>query len=104
MTTALSKKIVITSRWQLFAMLCTLHFALWLEVDSIWLRPLLLTHFGLFLMWQPLWRGEQELNLGGVVFIVCGAGLITFTEKRKERLGRSPNLVELAQQSPKGAL
>jgi len=71
MATALSKKLFPSSRWLLFAMLASLHFALWLEVDSIWSRPLLLTHFGLFLLWQPLWRGEHELRPGGVVFIVC---------------------------------
>ncbi len=71
MATALLKKVFPSSRWLLFAMLASLHLTLWLEVNSIWSRPLLLTHFGLFLLWQPLWRGEYELRLGGVVFIVC---------------------------------
>lgn len=71
MATVLSKKLLHSSRWLLLAMLISLHFALWLGVDSIWSRPFLLTHFGLFLLWQPLWRGEHELRLGGVVFIVC---------------------------------
>ncbi|MDE2309318.1 MAG: HAMP domain-containing histidine kinase [Betaproteobacteria bacterium] len=71
MATDLSKKLLRSSRWLLFAMLASLSFALWLEVDSIWSRPLLIIHFGLFLLWQPLWRGEHELRLGGVVFIVC---------------------------------
>ncbi len=69
MATILTKKTFPSSRWLLFAMLASLHFALWLEVDSIWSRPLLLTHFGLFLLWQPLWRGEHELRLSGAVFI-----------------------------------
>lgn len=76
MATALSKKALPSSRWLLFAMLSTLHFALWMEVESIWLRPLLLTHFGLFLLWQPLWRGEQELSFGGVAFIVCAGSVM----------------------------
>ena len=57
MTTVLSKKMFRSSRWLLLAMLALLHLALWLGVDNIWSRPLLLTHFGLFLLWQPLWRG-----------------------------------------------
>lgn len=54
-------------------MLALLHVALWLGVDSIWSRPFLLTHLGLFLLWQPLWRGEQELRSGSAVFIVCAS-------------------------------
>jgi signal transduction histidine kinase len=33
--------------------------------------PLLLMHLGLFLLWQPLWRGESKLRLGAAVFIVA---------------------------------
>lgn len=54
-------------------MLALLHVALWLGVESIWSRPFLLTHLGLFLLWQPLWRGEQELHAGSAVFIVCAS-------------------------------
>ncbi len=75
MATVLSKKLLRSSRLLLFAMLASLHFALWLEVDSIWSRPLLFTHLGLFLLWQPLWRGEHELRLGGVMFIACASGV-----------------------------
>ena len=57
-------------------MLVSLHLVLWLEVDSIWSRPLLITHFGLFLLWQPLWRGGQELRLGGVLFIACISSVV----------------------------
>ncbi len=74
MLTVLPQKLISPpSRWLLFAMLVSLHLALWIGVDSIWSRPLLLSHFGLFLMWQPLWRGERELSVGGMVFIVCAS-------------------------------
>ena len=66
------------SRWLLFAMLVSLHLVLWLGVASAWSRPLLLTHFGLFLLWQPLWRGERELSLGGLVFIACASAIAMF--------------------------
>lgn len=56
-------------------MLGLLHLALWLGIDSIWSRPLLLSHLGLFLLWQPLWRGEREVRPGGVVFIACASAI-----------------------------
>lgn len=57
-------------RWLSVAMLVTLHFALWSGVDSIWTRPLLFVHLGFFLLWQPLWRGEEKLRSGRAVIIV----------------------------------
>lgn len=76
MLTVLSRKLFLSSRWLLLAMLVSLHLALWLEVDNIWARPLLLTHFGLFLLWQPLWRGEREMSAGGVMFIAGVSGMV----------------------------
>lgn len=75
MTTLLlwPKKFLDSNRWLPLAMLTLLHIALWLGVDSIWSRPFLLTHFGLFLLWQPLWRGEQQLRPGSAVFIICAS-------------------------------
>ena len=76
MLTTLPRKLLLSSRWLLLAMLAPLHFALWLGVDSVWVRPLLFSHLGLFLLWQPLWRGERELSTGGVVFIAGASGMI----------------------------
>jgi signal transduction histidine kinase len=59
-----------SSRWLSFAMLVVLHLALWLGMASIWMRPLLLMHLGMFLLWQPLWRGERNLRLGAAAFII----------------------------------
>ena len=56
-------------------MLSLLHLALWLGTGSIWTRPLLLTHLGLFLLWQPLWRGEHEVRPGAMIFIVCAGAI-----------------------------
>lgn len=56
-------------------MLGLLHLSLWFGVDSIWTRPFLLTHLGLFLLWQPLWRGEREVRTGATVFIVCASAV-----------------------------
>lgn len=71
MSTYAPKKLIHSSRWLSFAMLVVLHLALWLGTASIWMHPLLLTQLGLFLLWQPLWRGESELRPGGVAFIIA---------------------------------
>ena len=52
------------------AMLVTLHIALLIGVGSIWSRPFLFAHLGLFLLWQPLWRGEGKLTTRRAVIIV----------------------------------
>jgi hypothetical protein len=78
MTTRLSPNLFRSGRWLLFGMLVLLHVTLWLGADSIWARPLLLTHLGLFLLWQPLWRGEHEVSLGSSIAIVCASGIGLF--------------------------
>jgi signal transduction histidine kinase len=65
-------------RWLLLAMLALLHGALMLGVNSLWVHPMLLAHLGLFLLWQPLWRGESEVGGGALVFIVLAAGTAMF--------------------------
>jgi len=64
---------LLTGRWLLLAMLVLLHGALMFGVDSPWVHPLLLAHLGLFLLWQPLWRGESEVGVGALVFIALAA-------------------------------
>lgn len=74
---------LIASRRQeqwLALMLLTLHGALVLGLKDPLARALLMTHFGLFLLWQPLWSGEQQLAtkqvalvlIGGTVLVVAG--------------------------------
>ena len=67
-----------TGRWLLVAMLGLLHAAMLLGVDSPWAQPLLLAHLGLFLIWQPLWRGEREVGRGAMLFIVLSAAVTMF--------------------------
>lgn len=67
-----------TGRWLLLAMLLTLHGTLLFGVDSPWVYPLLLAHLGLFLLWQPLWRGEREVGGGAQALIVLAAGAAMF--------------------------
>ncbi len=63
----------------LAGMLLTLHGAMVWGDAEWWARGLLLAHFGLFLIWQPVWRDERQipplralLVLGlGVIFAVA---------------------------------
>ena len=57
-------------------MLLALHGALVLELTDPLARALLTTHFGLFLLWQPLWRGEQQLVGRQVALILVGGGVL----------------------------
>lgn len=65
------EKLMLSGRWLSFAVLVTLHVALWVGTQSLWMRPLLLMHLGLFLLWQPLWRGERKLHFGAATFIIA---------------------------------
>jgi len=64
-------KLLRSSRWLSFAMLVALHLAFLSGTQSLWMRPLLLIHLGLFLLWQPLWRGESKLRFSGAAFIIA---------------------------------
>ena len=48
--------------WWLGAMLLALHYAVAWGISDWPARAMLLAHFGIFLMWQPIWRGERSLE------------------------------------------
>ncbi len=56
-------------------MLLTLHGAIAWGTGEWWQRGLLLAHFGLFLLWQPVWRGERQVP-AAQAFLVLGLGAI----------------------------
>ncbi len=61
-------------QWLLAGALLTLHGALAWNIDAWWARALWLSHFGLFLIWQPLLRAPQPLEaLPAVALISAGA-------------------------------
>ncbi len=66
------------ARLLLLAMIWLLHGALMLGVASPWVHPLLLAHLGLFLLWQPLWRGERTVGRGALAFIMLAATVAIF--------------------------
>ena len=57
----------------LAAMLLLLHLVIWWDFGGGISRSLMLAHLGLFMLWQPLLRRDQRLNLRGTV----GVALIT---------------------------
>lgn len=65
-------------RLLLLAMVWLLHGALLIGVASPWVHPLLLGHLGLFLLWQPLWRGELKAGHGMFAFIMLAAAAAIF--------------------------
>jgi len=58
-------------------MLLTLHAWMLSGSESAWSAILKITHYGAFLLWQPIWRGEQRLNwVSAMLFVVGGMALL----------------------------
>ncbi len=55
-------------------LLLTLHAAIVTGLDSPIARSLILAHMGLFLIWQPIWRGDQRLNWQNTLVFVALMG------------------------------
>src|SRR5512134_575408 len=61
------------------SMLLALHGAVAWGIDNAWSRAFLLAHVGLFLIWQPMWRGAGNLGSRRALFIVViGVVLVGF--------------------------
>ncbi|MBI2311786.1 MAG: HAMP domain-containing histidine kinase [Betaproteobacteria bacterium] len=75
---SLLKFLALRRQWLMIFMLMLLHLALALGVDNPWSRGFLISHLGVFLLWQPLWRGEDQLTSGGVVLIGVAALTVLF--------------------------
>lgn len=59
-------------------MLLSLHaFLIWGGGTTMLQRAIFLCHYGLFLMWQPVWRGTQKLSKPALTLFI-GVGLIGF--------------------------
>ncbi|MDB5812677.1 MAG: ATP-binding region, ATPase-like protein [Betaproteobacteria bacterium] len=76
-TTAGSQQKLMASNPQILlgGMLLALHAALAWGIDTIFSRAMLLVHFGIFLIWQPVWRGERNLD-SRQAFLVVIVGLL----------------------------
>jgi signal transduction histidine kinase len=62
-------------RWVILAMLLSLHAALVTTTNSDFQRVWLLVHFGLFLLWQPIFSTERELKVAASLLLL---GIIAF--------------------------
>jgi signal transduction histidine kinase len=69
--TSLAQRLSGNARWVVLAMLLALHAALFSEPGSIFQRIWLLVHFGLFLLWQPFYAAEHEMEPLSVVLLVA---------------------------------
>jgi signal transduction histidine kinase len=67
-------KLLLNRRWTVLLMLATLHLALTGGLSSFASRALLVSHFGVFLLWQPVFRRDSKLSPAVVLAIaICGA-------------------------------
>jgi len=59
-------------------MLLLLHAATLLKIDDPWMPALLVSHLGIFLLWQPMWGGEHKVTTGvlTLIGIVCASVLL----------------------------
>ena len=78
---ALRVKSAASARYQnvlLATALLTLHGAIaWSNADW-WARGLLLAHFGLFLIWQPVWRGGKRIPMQHALLVLGMGTLFAF--------------------------
>ena len=70
----LARLVVSHRRWVVLAMLLALHAALVSEAGGVFQRLWLLVHFGLFLLWQPFFAAERELDPGSVAMLAILTG------------------------------
>ncbi len=54
----------------LAGMLESLHLAIWAEFDGLLSHALLLIHFGFFLLWQPIERGDQRYSWYNALLLI----------------------------------
>ena len=66
----LTHLIVAGRRWVVLAMLLALHASLVSDPGGAFQRLWLLVHFGLFLLWQPFFATERELDVVSVVMLL----------------------------------
>jgi hypothetical protein len=54
----------------LVMMLEMLHLSIWVDFGSIVSRSFMLSHLGLFLLWQPVWRGDEKLSIENTILFI----------------------------------
>lgn len=61
------------ARWTLALMLLALHAGVAWGIDQAFSRSLMLAHFGLFLLWQPLWAGQAKLARSQTLLLIVAS-------------------------------
>lgn len=74
----LAHLIVAGRRWVVVAMLLALHAALVSQPGEVFQRVWLLVHFGLFLLWQPFFATERELDVVSIVVLLTLTAVILY--------------------------
>lgn len=69
------RRAVANPQWSLGFMLLALHAALAWGIDGGWPQAFLLTHFGAFLLWQPVWGGRSKVE-PKQAFLVIGVAVL----------------------------
>ena len=74
MAQRLASHAVAARRWVVLAMLLALHAALMSDPGEQLQRAWLLVHFGLFLLWQPFFAAERELEIFSAALLLAITG------------------------------
>lgn len=62
-------------------MLEILHFSIWFDFGEWISSSLMLVHLGLFLIWQPVWRRDEQISLfNSVLFLVLAFAFVSFLD------------------------
>ncbi len=68
----LNQLLVANSQRILALMLLSLHaFLIWSEDASHFQRAVFLCHYGLFLLWQPIWRSSEKLSKASIILFIA---------------------------------
>ncbi len=62
----------------LVMMLEMLHLSIWFDFGSLASRSFMLSHLGLFLLWQPVWRGDEKLSIKNTTLFIVFTLSLTF--------------------------
>ena len=78
MTTFINKLIPKREHFILAMMLEFLHLSIWIDFGSIFSQSFMLSHLGLFLLWQPVWRGDEKLSIENTILFFVFTIALTY--------------------------
>jgi signal transduction histidine kinase len=75
---SLAQRIIDDPRWVVIFMLLALHLAMVVDSGGAVSRPFLLSHFGFFLLWQPLMNPERSIKPLSLILLLGLSGVVVF--------------------------